>query len=166
MPCSRRYRGRWKPLTIQHTTKVTQTKNMACNSRQFYLAWAAVVLLLGWSARTHSRALPPFLGTYAPDALWALLVFLLLAAWRPSRSTWHTALLASAFAYGIEFSQLYQAPWINAIRATRLGGLVLGHGFLWSDLVCYSVGIGAGSLLPRWHAARHRIGRPRQPIDL
>ncbi|MEN8216136.1 MAG: DUF2809 domain-containing protein, partial [Pseudomonadota bacterium] len=26
----------------------------------------------------------------------------------------------------------------------RLGALVLGHGFLWSDLVCYSVGVAMG----------------------
>ena len=53
--------------------------------------------------------------------------------------------------YGIEISQLYQAPWIDATRATRLGGLVLGHGFLWSDMVCYSVGIGVGALIAQGH---------------
>ncbi|WP_379134752.1 DUF2809 domain-containing protein [Paenibacillus sp. sgz500958] len=31
--------------------------------------------------------------------------------------------------------------WINSIRATFPGGLILGHGFLWSDLLRYAVGI-------------------------
>ena len=33
---------------------------------------------------------------------------------------------ALLFSYAIEFSQLYQAEWINALRHTALGGLVLG----------------------------------------
>ncbi|CKH20539.1 Protein of uncharacterised function (DUF2809) [Streptococcus pneumoniae] len=43
-------------------------------------------------------------------------------------------------------SQLYHAEWIDNIRATTLGGLVLGYGFLWSDLVAYTIGVGVGFL--------------------
>ena len=50
------------------------------------------------------------------------------------------------FCYGIEVSQLYHAEWIDSIRATTLGGLVLGYGFLWSDLVAYTIGVGVGFL--------------------
>ena len=35
-------------------------------------------------------------------------------------------------------------PWIDSIRHTTLGGLVLGFGFLWSDLACYAAGVGLG----------------------
>jgi hypothetical protein len=48
---------------------------------------------------------------------------------------------------------LYHAGWIDAIRATRLGGLILGYGFLWSDLVCYAAGVGLGAIL-EWGVAR------------
>jgi hypothetical protein len=54
----------------------------------------------------------------------------------------------------VEVSQLYKAPWIDSIRRTTIGGLVLGHGFVWSDLACYAVGTGLGILLER--AALHR----------
>ena len=54
---------------------------------------------------------------------------------------------ALIFSYSIEISQLYQAPWINAVRNTKIGALALGHGFLWSDLICYTVGIALGVLL-------------------
>lgn len=57
--------------------------------------------------------------------------------------------LALAFSFCIEISQLYQAHWINAIRQTRLGGLVLGHGFLWGDLVSYTLGV-AGGMVAEW----------------
>ena len=49
-------------------------------------------------------------------------------------------LLAVGLCFLIELSQLYHSPWIDAVRQTRLGGLVLGFGFLWSDLVTYTVG--------------------------
>ena len=37
--------------------------------------------------------------------------------------------------------------WIDAIRNTTLGGLILGFGFLWSDLVCYTIGIIVGAII-------------------
>lgn len=43
--------------------------------------------------------------------------------------------------YGIEFFQLYQAEWIIAIRKTLFGRYVLGQGFLWSDILAYTLGI-------------------------
>lgn len=55
------------------------------------------------------------------------------------------------FAYGLgvvnELLQLYHAPWIEAIRQTRIGGLLLGFGFLWSDIICYAVGVMLAYLL-------------------
>jgi len=119
-------------------------------SRRVYLAIAGVVLVLGWSVRTYSATLPAPVGAYAPDTLWALMVFLLVAALIPRSSTAKTAAIALALAYGIECSQLYQAAWINEIRATRMGGLVLGRGFLWRDLACYAIGIAFGLLLSLW----------------
>ena len=62
----------------------------------------------------------------------------------PRVSTRTIAILAMAFSVAIELSQLYHAPWIDSIRHTTLGGLILGFGFLWSDLVCYAVGVGLG----------------------
>nr|WP_255486929.1 DUF2809 domain-containing protein [Mucilaginibacter sp. SP1R1] len=53
------------------------------------------------------------------------------------------------FCYGIEFSQLYKATWINELRHTLFGHLVLGEGFLWSDLLCYTVGVAIGVWMDR-----------------
>ena len=57
------------------------------------------------------------------------------------------ALAAYCFCFVIELSQLYHAPWIDGLRHTRLGGLILGYGFLWSDLICYAVGVATGWLI-------------------
>lgn len=59
------------------------------------------------------------------------------------------ALMAGLFSFGIEISQLYHAPWIDGLRATRLGGLVLGFSFVWSDLLCYTVGILVGVVMDK-----------------
>ena len=52
-----------------------------------------------------------------------------------------------SFSVAIELGQLYHAPWIDSIRQTTLGGLILGFGFLWSDLACYAVGVGLGVMI-------------------
>ena len=66
--------------------------------------------------------------------------------------------ISLVLAFAVEVSQLYHSPWIDGIRSTTLGGLVLGFGFLWSDLVCYLVGIAAGALaeltIRRWRKMR------------
>ena len=65
----------------------------------------------------------------------------------PRASTLVVALLALTFSWSVEFSQLYHAPWIDAIRATIPGKLVLGNTFNWLDLPAYAVGIALGALV-------------------
>lgn len=88
-----------------------------------------------------------FIRAYVGDGLWALMVFFGIATVANRPPTVSVALLAMLFCFGIECSQLYHVPWIDTLRSTRLGGLVLGYGFLWTDLLCYSVGILIGSLI-------------------
>lgn len=112
----------------------------------------ALVGILGAGLASRSALavwLPPFVHAYAGDTLWAMAVFFGLAFGLPRTRGWHLALLGLAFSWSIEFLQLYQAPWLNDLRATRLGGLVLGFGFLWSDLICYTVGILLAAILDR-----------------
>ena len=54
---------------------------------------------------------------------------------------WKLALICYVLGVADELLQLYHAPWIESIRQTRIGGLILGFGFLWSDIICYAVGI-------------------------
>ena len=59
------------------------------------------------------------------------------------------ALIAVCFAWSVEFLQLYHAPWIDGIRSTRLGHLVLGTMFNSPDLLAYVIGIALGALAER-----------------
>ncbi len=89
----------------------------------------------------------PWVKLYVGDALWALMVFfgfgLLFKRWLTKSVT----LAALLFSFTIELSQLYHAPWIDGLRATRLGALVLGFSFVWSDFLCYSLGIALGAFI-------------------
>ena len=112
-----------------------------------WLVLIALVVALGLGSRRFGRSLPGFVAAYAGDTLWALVAFLGIGLLLPRASTWRVALLAMSFSVLIEVSQLYHAPWIDSIRSTTLGGLVLGFGFVWSDLACYAVGVGIGVLI-------------------
>lgn len=84
---------------------------------------------------------PRLLSVYAGDTLWAATVFLALAIALPSKKTSHLAVAAIVIAFTVEASQLYQAHWFGQIRNTVLGRLLLGAGFMWSDLLCYTAGV-------------------------
>ena len=61
-------------------------------------------------------------------------------------------------AFAIEFLQLYQAPWMQALRANKLAYLVLGNGFDPLDLLAYAVGIGVGAMVDwLWERRQRRL---------
>ncbi|QEL85444.1 ribosomal maturation YjgA family protein [Bacillus mycoides] len=115
-------------------------------NRLLYVMLTIVVIILGLSSRKFAFALPDLLNGYLGDALWALMIFTGFGFLFPKIETRKLAFISLIFCYGIEISQLYHAEWIDSIRATTLGGLVLGYGFLWSDLVAYTIGVGVGML--------------------
>jgi hypothetical protein len=97
---------------------------------------------------------------YAGDVLWGALFFLLYAVVWPNERALRLALWAIGTTELIELSELYQGPWALQLRATRLGGLLLGHAFSWSDVTCVFLG---GSLAALLDASVHRARRaPRR----
>jgi len=92
----------------------------------------------------YSPLMPGFLRAYGGDTFWAAAFYFAISVMFRKLPLWNVAFITAIWALGIEISQLYQAPWINALRSTRIGGWILGYGFLWSDLACYGVGIGIG----------------------
>lgn len=72
--------------------------------------------------------------------MYALMVYFIIGFLFPGSSSPAVAFTSVTVCFLIEISQLYQAEWINEIRRTRLGGLILGFGFLWRDLISYIAG--------------------------
>ncbi|TYR81276.1 DUF2809 domain-containing protein [Priestia megaterium] len=113
-------------------------------NRFVYTVIMAAVMSLGLLSRKATHILPDFLNAYLGDALWALMIFIGFGIVLRSAATKIVATAAISFCYLIEASQLYHAGWIDTIRETALGGLILGYGFLWRDLAAYGIGIGIG----------------------
>jgi len=117
----------------------------ATRNRTLYAGLALAVIAAGLLWRADFMPLPPSFSNHGGDSLWALMVFLGFGFLFPRASTPVIALLALAFSWGVEFSQLYHSPWIDAVRATVPGKLVLGNTFHWPDLPAYALGVGMGA---------------------
>lgn len=126
-------------------------------SRAAYSLCILLIICLGLASRSKQISLPGFIAAYAGDMLWALTAFLGIGVLLPSASTARVAALAAVFSFAIELSQLYHAPWLDALRRTRAGALALGHGFLWSDLACYAAGIAIGVFIERMIERRKTV---------
>ena len=117
-----------------------------------------VIIALGLASRRGYFPFPEALGNYPGDALWAWVVLLCVAWVRPAITRTKLIGWSLLIAFAIEFLQLYQAPWMQALRANKLAYLVLGNGFDPLDLLAYVVGIALGAAVD-WAWQRGLQGR-------
>lgn len=122
--------------------------------RCVFLLLALLTIACGLASRRFG--LPKLLG----DALWATLIFWLSRAARPAVPTSRAALFALLVSFAVEFSQLYHVRWLDDIRATTAGHLILGAGFAGADLAAYGAGVALGVVGEfGWTRAFTRAGR-------
>lgn len=114
---------------------------MLTKARLAYIGATFLILLSGLSTRIYAEVLPDFVSAHFGDALWAAMIYCGFRVIGVKKRLEWALLSSSMFCLVIEVSQLYQAGWIDAIRDTVWGGLILGQGFLAIDLVRYAVGI-------------------------
>lgn len=100
----------------------------------------------GLALRLVPLGLPVFVVQYGGSVLWAVMVYLLLAAFQPKRKPWVLGLTAAIFAALVELSRLYHSPGLNAFRLTLAGKLLLGRVFsawhfldYWVAIACVAV---------------------------
>ena len=130
-----------------------------CRSRLWLAILILLVIVIGLASRRGYVPFPAVLGNYPGDALWAWVVLLCVAWVRPAITRTRLASWSLVIAFAIEFLQLYQAPWMQALRANKLAYLVLGNGFDPLDLVAYAAGIALGLAVDLgWERARLRRG--------
>ncbi len=99
-----------------------------------------VVIVLGLGSRRFGAALPDFLADHAGDALWTVAVYLTLAFALPRSSAFHLLIASIAISFAVEFSQLIKVNWLDQLRDTLPGRLLLGQTFVWIDLARYTAG--------------------------
>jgi glycopeptide antibiotics resistance protein len=118
------------------------SKNESHNRlRRTYFVAVVITILLGLASRKFGYLLFSFLAENAGDVLWAMMVYFGFRFLFLKKSMLTASFLSFLFSFGIEFSQLYQEDWINQIRGTLLGALILGKGYLTVDLIRYTTGI-------------------------
>lgn len=110
-------------------------------TRRAYLSAALLTVAIGLGVHRAGGAIPPAVRDVLGDALWAAMVYWWIGALAPRTALATRALAALAVAWGVEWSQCYHAPTIDALRATTLGHLVLGSDFDARDLLAYLVGV-------------------------
>lgn len=113
----------------------------ARSPRVAYALTAGVYIAAGLLVYLGGSALPHAARDVMGDALWAAMMASLVSATRPSASRAWRCAVALAICYAVEGSQLWHTPTLDALRATRVGHLVLGSGFDARDLVSYTAGI-------------------------
>lgn len=117
-------------------------QDSSLRSRFNYALLLITVIILGILSR-KTTIIPLITG----DILYAIMMFFLIRFLFIRLNYLKAALISLAICYLIELSQLYHAAWIDRVRNTSLGALVLGHGFLWSDMAAYTIGTAACILL-------------------
>lgn len=117
-----------------------------------YFIFICGIIVLGMLSRHFS-----FIPLWAGDVLWATMIYFILRFFMLKASVLKIALLSVAISYTIEFSQLYKTEWIDNLRHTFLGRMILGETFFWGDLVSYTAGILIGVCIEVW-IVKSKIG--------
>lgn len=115
---------------------------------RIYTPIILLLVALGLPSRTIPEQLPDWYVHYAGDFLWAMLIFFLFCVVLrlSNRAAFFSALTTSNI---VEISQLFHPPWLEDLRSIKLLALMLGYGFLWSDLLAYTLGILMAALIDR-----------------
>lgn len=99
----------------------------------------AFIIFIGLLSRSKNIQQPAFFAEYAGDTLWASMVYIIFSLVIPKIKIRYVFIIALLFSFLIEFSQMLEYTWLVKLRATPLY-YILGQGFVWSDLICYTIG--------------------------
>jgi len=107
-------------------------------NRIHYLVF--ILLTIGAGLFSRSRFIPDLIYPYLGDLLYCLMFYFIIGFIFSKMKSVNVLLCCVIVCFVIEITQLIQVDWLNQIRETTLGRLTLGNGFLWSDLVSYTLG--------------------------
>jgi hypothetical protein len=110
------------------------------NRKAKYITAILLCVLIGLSSR-YTSFYPQAIQVHLGDAVWASMIYFGFKLITKKDNILSPIFLSLFFCLFIEFSQIYQGDWLVHIRNTFIGGLILGKGFLWMDLLRYAIGI-------------------------
>lgn len=118
-------------------------------ARLSYVAVAVTTIAIGLWVHRGGLTLSAAAQDMAGDALWAMMMMWWVGAAIPTVPVLTRGTVALAICFAVELSQLVHAPWLDSVRGTTLGRLVLGSGFDRRDLLAYATGVLLAVVLER-----------------
>lgn len=117
-------------------------------NRTKYFLLIVFTILLGLFSR--SRFIPAIIYPYLGDVLYGLMIFFIMGFIIPRMESHKTALISIVICWLIECFQLIDYEYLNQLKNNyRICGLILGYGFLWSDMLAYLLGGFAGFFIEK-----------------
>jgi Protein of unknown function (DUF2809) len=114
----------------------------------------ALTVPLGLATRMNSVPMPDLVRDYGGDVLSATCIYFGVRFILETRNLWHCGAIAFVICVLIELQQLITWKPLLRLREDTPMDILLGHGFLWSDLVCYAVGVALGLGISRYLETR------------
>ena len=108
------------------------------------------VAVLGYWLRFDAPIAPDLRDNFG-GAAYVVFFVVAFATLTPFSSAARIAAIVLAGTCVLEFLQLWHPPWLEAIRRTFVGRVLLGTTFSWTDFPPYFVGAFIGWLLVRLH---------------
>jgi hypothetical protein len=115
----------------------------AWHRRMRYLALAIGTIAVGVIVHLDGSRLPRVPRDILGDALWAMMIVWWMGVAAPLVRLRTRGLAAFAVCVAVELSQRYHSPFVDALRRTVPGHLVLGSGYEPRDFLAYAVGVTA-----------------------
>jgi Protein of unknown function (DUF2809) len=121
----------------------------------------ALLVPLGLSTKRYHGPGEAWVHANAGDVLYAAFWFFFFRLVWPQVAIWKAAVGVFVYCTLIEFSQRLHPPWLEALRRTFTGRLILGSDFDLMDIVYYAVGVAlaVGLTLAIGTAAEWRTAR-------
>jgi hypothetical protein len=119
------------------------TRQKLTRYRLSLLLSALAAIVFGYLVRFHGPGpewLNDGLGSVAYEIFWIVLILFCF----PKASPLRVSISVFAITCGLEVLQLWKPPFLEALRATLPGRLVLGNTFSWADFPAYGIGSGFG----------------------
>lgn len=107
------------------------------------------IFIVGLTCEFYSGPGQEWFNNYFGDFLYQIFLILLVSFLWPKASPFWIALGVFVFNSLIEFLQLWQPPFLQAIRRTLFGRLFLGYSFVWEDFLYYAIGCTLGFIWAR-----------------
>lgn len=131
-----------------------QTTRILCAAGLF------LVIPLGLASKVYSGWGQGWVEGYSGDILFEMAWIFFIAGLWPRVSARKLSLWVFGMTSVVEVLQLWQPPWLQAMRATLPGKLLLGSTFVWADFFYYGLGCLIGWVALERFQAWGRVGVP------